>query len=119
MRLAAQLCALTGALLALLAESAHAASSNRTIDDNSGDSVTGLKPVFQPADKWNYGPDCGCFVQPDKSQVLDGSWHDTTAHLGDSITMSLTFTGKRALFSTRITRSDSHRHRNIRLRHCT
>jgi hypothetical protein len=34
------------------------AASNRTIDDEFGDVVTGIQPVYQPASAWNFGPDC-------------------------------------------------------------
>ncbi|KAF8140813.1 hypothetical protein K438DRAFT_1636833 [Mycena galopus ATCC 62051] len=53
--------------------------SNRTIDDFYGDEVTGVRPVYDPLDAWNVNSNCtGCFVQPDASQTVDGTWHDTT-----------------------------------------
>jgi hypothetical protein len=73
---------------------AHAASTNRTIDDQNGDSVTGKLPVYSPSDAWQFGPDCpGCFVQPDPLRVRGGSWHDTTAHKDKPESLSLSFTG--------------------------
>lgn len=85
------LCAL---LPLLLSRRNLAAQTNRTIDDHYGDSVTGVVPIY--ASSWNYGPSCpGCRVQPNPELVFDQSWHDATAHPGQSEpqTVTLTFTG--------------------------
>ncbi|KAI1790964.1 hypothetical protein LXA43DRAFT_1013850 [Ganoderma leucocontextum] len=71
---------------------------NRTIDDESGDSETGLKPVYGPDDSsWNQGSTCsGCHITPfiDKTQPFDGTWHDGTySPGGPDLTISLSFTG--------------------------
>ncbi|EPS98618.1 hypothetical protein FOMPIDRAFT_1017517 [Fomitopsis schrenkii] len=69
-------------------------ATNRTIDDNYGDSVTGAKPTY--SDGWNYGPDCSkCYVQPVVSDTFDRSWHDVTASPDDPAArdIMLTFTG--------------------------
>ena len=69
-------------------------ATNRTIDDNYGDSATGAKPTY--SDGWNYGPDCpGCFVQPVVGETFDKSWHDVTASPSDPAprNVTLTFTG--------------------------
>ncbi|KZT06160.1 uncharacterized protein LAESUDRAFT_759685 [Laetiporus sulphureus 93-53] len=56
--------------------------TNFTIDDEYGDSVSGLQPIYQPS--WNYGPQCpGCAIQPEKDKTFDQTWHDTTIHPGD------------------------------------
>lgn len=50
----------------------------RFIDDEWGDPVTGLKPVYSV--NWNYGPDCPvtfCFVRPDQTKTFNGTWHHT------------------------------------------
>ncbi|KAI0640174.1 hypothetical protein C8Q77DRAFT_116628 [Trametes polyzona] len=62
----------------------HALAVNRTIDDQKGDSVTGVVPSYSPIGSWNQGPACtGCFIQLDTSQTFDGTWHDTTHTPGD------------------------------------
>ena len=78
---------------------------NTTVDDTIGD-PTGLSILtFSPSGKWSLGQDCpGCNVHSgntsstvDVSQVLDGTWHDTTYHpniAGDSEhVVTLKFTG--------------------------
>jgi hypothetical protein len=82
--------------------SSTSAASNRTIDDQTGDSVTGARPVYQPAADWKYGPDCsGCFIgtqtQLDKGKVFAGSWHDVTAGPGNVMNVTLSFTGASCL----------------------
>ncbi|EIW56430.1 uncharacterized protein TRAVEDRAFT_83638, partial [Trametes versicolor FP-101664 SS1] len=76
-------------------------SSNRTIDDQKGDTVTGFMPTYFPRDfKWNIGQTCtactvksGTLIDPD--QVFDGTWHDAT-HYGQNdttISVQVDFTG--------------------------
>ncbi|KAL1753106.1 hypothetical protein FB107DRAFT_292627 [Schizophyllum commune] len=60
--------------------------------------------VYEPASAWSEGQYCpvtyfplsGCHAQPDKSQVFNGSWHDTTDD-GDrdieNTTMTISFVG--------------------------
>ncbi|KAH9886724.1 hypothetical protein C8Q73DRAFT_276966 [Cubamyces lactineus] len=60
---------------------------NRTIDDQKGDSITGVAPLFLPTDLWNIGQTCtSCVIRAgspiDPGQVFDGTWHDAT-HYGD------------------------------------
>ncbi|TBU26827.1 hypothetical protein BD311DRAFT_416267 [Dichomitus squalens] len=80
-------------ILLFTAAGALAGTSTRTIDDQDGDSVTGLIPSYSGA--WNLGPQCtGCRVQPDPSQAFSGTWHDATAHAGEEIrTMTAQFNG--------------------------
>ncbi|KAI0325589.1 hypothetical protein GY45DRAFT_1374616 [Cubamyces sp. BRFM 1775] len=61
---------------------------NRTIDDQKGDSVTGVPPLFLPTDLWNIGQTCtSCSIRAghpiDPGQVFDGTWHDAT-HYGSN-----------------------------------
>jgi hypothetical protein len=85
-------------LLALfLAGSVAAMVTNRTIDDHTGDAVTGLLPLYSGS--WNYGPMCtGCLVHPNATYAYEGSWHDTTAGVSPAgvanhPTVTLSFTG--------------------------
>ncbi|KAI8980570.1 hypothetical protein BD414DRAFT_549915 [Trametes punicea] len=77
---------------------AVARAVNRTIDDELGDSVTGLKPVYSPATSWHQGASCTtCNIRPglvNTARVFGGTWHDSTAYPGDAPhTVSLTFEG--------------------------
>ncbi|KAI9066502.1 hypothetical protein FKP32DRAFT_372867 [Trametes sanguinea] len=59
-------------------------SVNRTIDDEKGDSVTGVVPSYSPVGSWSQGSTCsGCFIHLDTSQTFQGTWHDTTHTPGD------------------------------------
>ncbi|KAI5116464.1 hypothetical protein M0805_006724 [Coniferiporia weirii] len=56
---------------------------NRTIDDQLGDSVTGVLPTYG-GNNWKQGATCtGCFAQPDPSRAFQGTWHDATWTPGD------------------------------------
>ena len=75
-----------------------ALSINRTIDDELGDSVTGIKPSYFPPDRWNQGAQCsGCHIGPfnvDVLQVFERTWHDTTYRPGGpDHEMRVKFTG--------------------------
>ena len=75
---------------------ASAASTNRTIDDQLGDSVTGVLPSYSPAGSWQQGATCsGCFIHLDPSQTFQGTWHDSTHTPGDAEDRVITaqFTG--------------------------
>jgi len=78
----------------LLIQSAHSTLTNRTIDDENGDSESGLRPIYAPtADAWNYGPACpGCYVQPNPDDTFDQSWHDVTVSPTDSSLRNVTLT---------------------------
>jgi hypothetical protein len=85
-------------LLALgLFGSVAATATNRTIDDQTGDAVTGLLPVYSGS--WNYGPMCtGCQVQPNGTYAYGRSWHDATAgvspaNVTNHPTVTLSFNG--------------------------
>lgn len=52
---------------------------NRTIDDQFGDPITGIMPVYSPEANWQQGATCGgCWAQPSKYMTFDGTWHDST-----------------------------------------
>jgi hypothetical protein len=81
-----------------LSSSVHAVTETRYVDDQYGDSVTGVLPVY--GSNWSYGPDCpGCYVERyvgvDTSKIFQGSWHDVTYHTTDSTQPAITvsFTG--------------------------
>ncbi|KAL0946546.1 hypothetical protein HGRIS_012751 [Hohenbuehelia grisea] len=73
-----------------------AASTNRTIDDTNGDSITGIKPVYLPTTTgvWkNAG--CGhCAVTPDKLKAFQGTWTSATYNPGlNNISVNFNFEG--------------------------
>jgi hypothetical protein len=56
-------------LLYLLVETTKAVLTNRTIDDQNGDSVTGALPKYSPPGVWNQGNGCGvCALKLDPSK---------------------------------------------------
>ncbi|KAJ7913973.1 hypothetical protein B0H13DRAFT_1612026 [Mycena leptocephala] len=69
--------------------------SNHTIDDDNSDPVTGLVPIYAPPKSWNrVNDDCNvCSIRPDPNQVMDHTWHDTTAHTDSPSSVTMTFTG--------------------------
>ncbi|PIL31270.1 hypothetical protein GSI_05968 [Ganoderma sinense ZZ0214-1] len=75
-----------------LSHLATATRTNRTIDDEKGDSVSGLLPEFSPPGAWHQGSTCGtaCLVHLDPSQTLDGTWHDATYEPNDPEPRSIT-----------------------------
>ncbi|KAI0644836.1 hypothetical protein C8Q79DRAFT_871121, partial [Trametes meyenii] len=63
---------------------------NRTIDDDLGDSITGVRPTYSPADGWiRNGSPAG--VSLDTSRISNGTWHQAAGSGERSI--SVTFTG--------------------------
>ncbi|KAJ7325564.1 hypothetical protein DFH08DRAFT_711185 [Mycena albidolilacea] len=73
--------------------------SNRTIDDFNGDEVTGVVPVYIPANRWNVKSNCtACHVQPQQDQAIDNTWHDTTVPAGTTYSVTLEFTGTAIYF---------------------
>ncbi|KAH9885395.1 hypothetical protein C8Q73DRAFT_622477, partial [Cubamyces lactineus] len=71
---------------------------NRTIDDELGDSVTGLQPIYSPQADWNQGATCtSCHIDTgliNPTRVFGGTWHDSTAYPDDPPhTIATTFTG--------------------------
>ncbi|KAJ7625525.1 hypothetical protein FB45DRAFT_67865 [Roridomyces roridus] len=84
-------------LFALLWPCCVAVVTNRTIDDTYGDLVTGAMPFYAPASAWNPSNCTGCFVQPDPSQLLNGTRHDSTAR-GATSSVTLQFSGTAIYF---------------------
>jgi hypothetical protein len=80
-------------LFAALVSCVTAGPSNRTIDDQKGDSVTGAVPVRAPVGGWSLGPCETCFVKPDPSLAFDHTWLDATVAAGDVRNITLSFTG--------------------------
>ncbi|KAJ7456582.1 hypothetical protein FB451DRAFT_1098704 [Mycena latifolia] len=72
----------------------YAASTNRTIDDTDGDSVTGAVPTYTPSSSFA-GPSCsGCAIQPSTDDAFDGTWSAATYNSGlGSMSISMDFTG--------------------------
>ncbi|KAI0652610.1 hypothetical protein C8Q79DRAFT_110960 [Trametes meyenii] len=79
-----------------------ALSVNHTIDDQTGDSVTGALPDYEPPnveDNWFQGNLCvHCNMLPNKvidvSKTFNGTWHDTTYHPGTlERSVAASFTG--------------------------
>lgn len=84
----------------LFARSVALSTSNITIDDEYGDSVTGQKPQYYSppgSNPWAQGSTCGrCHIQLDPTQVHNGTWHDATYYStlsSDTYTVILQFTG--------------------------
>ncbi|KAI0325130.1 hypothetical protein GY45DRAFT_1374991 [Cubamyces sp. BRFM 1775] len=77
---------------------------NRTIDDQKGDSVTGVTPLFFPGGGiWNAGQTCTtCAIHAggkpiDTEHVFDGTWYDATYHgtTGEQeLVIQVNFTGQ-------------------------
>lgn len=52
---------------------------NATIDDEWGDELTGMVPIFTPGYEWAQGAECGgCQLKPNASRAFDHTWHDST-----------------------------------------
>ena len=84
-------------LASLLALPAFAIPSNRTIDDETGDSATGALPVYSPASAWTQGAGCiicGASASVDPAEANGETWHDSTYYAGDTPSaVSVKFTG--------------------------
>lgn len=66
----------------------------RYIDDEYGDLVTGIQPIYSGT-KWSQGATCSsCDFKPDPSKTFNGTWHDNTHYPTDPpSTVELTFMG--------------------------
>ena len=91
-----------GLVLSLICSPPPVASKlvNRTIDDEKGDSVTGVQPVYAPDNlNWIQGTTCvHCNFLPGKvidvNATFDGTWHDGTyTASGPPLTISASFSG--------------------------
>jgi len=64
---------------------------NRTIDDQTGDPITGIMPTYSPEANWTQGATCtGCFAQPQRNMVFDGTWHDSTYFANEGVPRTIT-----------------------------
>lgn len=92
---------LLNSLLFLFLWSAGAAVTNRTIDDTTGDSVTGNRPIYLPATPgvWEDATCKGCAIQPEKNRAFKGTWNAATYNpdLG-SMSIELSFKGEHHRF---------------------
>ena len=86
-----------GLCLLYATRNTHAAT-NRTIDDEFGDAVTGALPVYGSNldSQWNFGPACSaCALKPAADKLFMRTWHDNTARPSEAPNenITLTFTG--------------------------
>lgn len=87
--------------LLLLFAKLFSALTNVTVDDETGDALTGDKPTYTPLvsgpnGNWAQGSTCSvCLVKPDASKAFGGTWHDATHVAGDPLqkTIEISFTG--------------------------
>ena len=79
------LCLVGATFLLSIVGSSLAGVRTVTVDDTNGDEMTGALPSYsQSPILWTVGQDCStCLAQPVKSQVHDGTWHDTTHSEGN------------------------------------
>ncbi|KAF7309146.1 hypothetical protein MKEN_01116900 [Mycena kentingensis (nom. inval.)] len=96
-------------LLLQLALVDPALAGSRTIDDTNGDSSSGAKPSYSPADQFSPNSNCpDCVYHPDAGSTFDGTWHDTSQIGDERRSVSFSFTGTSvALFCTLVNRQSS------------
>ncbi|KAM5539941.1 hypothetical protein V8D89_006444 [Ganoderma adspersum] len=71
-----------------------ATPTNRTIDDQTGDSVSGLLPQYSPSNAWHQGSTCTtCRIHLDPSQTFKGTWHDSTGSSEEPRIITMRFNG--------------------------
>jgi hypothetical protein len=81
---------LCAGLLPLFAVLSYAADVNRTIDDTLGDSATGAKPIYIPADSWGTG-----VIKPSPNEAFDQTSQGCTYHPGQTpCSVSMSFSGE-------------------------
>lgn len=85
-------------LLFLFVLAGHPLASlvNRTIDDEYGDSITGLKPIYFPQDQWAQGANCSnCTSEPLSDLAFDSTWHVSTYFVNrmEPPSIAFSFTG--------------------------
>ncbi|KAJ7494419.1 hypothetical protein B0H11DRAFT_935677 [Mycena galericulata] len=69
---------------------------NRTIDDQFGDSVSGVLPTYRPSAYWKPGTSCAdCEVHADPAMAFDHTWRDSSQLPGQGgpVSLSLDFVG--------------------------
>ncbi|KAI0673885.1 hypothetical protein C8Q78DRAFT_989965 [Trametes maxima] len=83
-------------ILVLMNGLASSQVTNRTIDDEGGDSVTGIVPSYSPAGHWVQGAECSvCSIRLSRFRTFNGTWHDSTRNPNDAESHYITanFTG--------------------------
>lgn len=86
--------------MTLLFLGAHCFPTNVTIDDQTGDEFSGLKPTYSPAEAWK-GFSCdGSQAADDPCSALGGTWHNATASslLEEPPSFTIQFNGKSSQF---------------------
>lgn len=79
-------------VITLFAVCSSATLQNITIDDAYLGGSEGITLIYLPDKLWDVGNRCsGCFAQPDPTQVLDGTWHDSTSMYHDELQRSIGF----------------------------
>ncbi|KAJ7491078.1 hypothetical protein FB451DRAFT_630759 [Mycena latifolia] len=70
-------------------------SLNRTIDDEFGDSVSGVQPTYRPASFWSLDSSCdGCVLHADPKLAFNHTWHDSSQLPGTApVSLTLDFVG--------------------------
>ncbi|KAJ3973308.1 hypothetical protein EV361DRAFT_796461, partial [Lentinula raphanica] len=65
------------------------------IDDQDGDSATGIAPIYTSSNLWSQEASCTtCFFKPNPSRTFQGTWHDTMHRpTGPPATVQFNFTG--------------------------
>ncbi|KAI0917599.1 hypothetical protein AcW1_007234 [Taiwanofungus camphoratus] len=74
----------------------HAAAKNITIDDQYGDLVADMLPIYSPSGAWVQGDNCdGCALKPNEVYAYNNTWHDSTylAVVSGYPTATLLFSG--------------------------
>lgn len=70
-------------LLSLAVSTCSATPTNVTIDDQTGDAISGLLPNYSPSIAWNQGAGCDfCAAKPNASDAGGGTWHDASYNPG-------------------------------------
>ena len=87
--------ALVYSLITIYLRPVAAALVNRTIDDQFGDSVTGLLPVYSPAKGvWDNQTCIGCAIKADVTRAFMGTYSAATYNPGlTSMGISMQFSG--------------------------
>lgn len=81
-------------LTTLIIAESHAMIQFGYIDDEDGDSVTGLVPIYTPSNFWQQGDLCTiCLLAFDPIQMFHGTWHAITHQPPDpAATVEFNFT---------------------------
>lgn len=84
-------------VLSIILGRSMAVEVNRTIDDTTGDSVTGRRPMYLPqtVGVWEDATCKGCAIQPDRARAFKGTWTAATYNPDlKSMSVELAFKGE-------------------------